>query len=148
MTRPDKTGRLPIPAFDALAEGKDAGWSEELLLDLLFLREQLSEVYIRKYPLMAAIEVGPIIWPDASFLTDAHGVPHMRVCCIVANLSSSKGVVYDTDVVFFSKLHQRYSQIGIGELMGVLVCTQTQTDTIYVFERYGLKPQYIYIHIH
>jgi hypothetical protein len=50
LTRPGKTGRLPIPAIDALAEGKDAGWSEDLLSDLSFLREQLAEVHIRKYP--------------------------------------------------------------------------------------------------
>jgi hypothetical protein len=50
LTRPGKTGRLPIPAIDALAEGMDAGWSEDLLSDLSFLREQLSEIHIRKYP--------------------------------------------------------------------------------------------------
>ena len=132
LTRPGKTGRLPIPAIDALAEGKDAGWSEDLLSDLSFLREQPAEVHIRKYPLMAAIEVGPRVWSDASFSVDAHGIPHMRVCCIIANGSTAKGVVYDTSVRFFSMLASRKSQIGIGELMGVLVFSQTLSVTISV----------------
>ena len=42
LTRPGKTGRLPIPHIDAIAEGKEFGWSEGLLRDLAFLRERLS----------------------------------------------------------------------------------------------------------
>lgn len=121
LTRPGKTGRLPIPHIDAIAEGKEFGWSEGLLHDLSFLREQLDAVHIRKYPLLPSLDIGPRFWSDASFSIDAHGVPHMRICCIIATTSASQGVVYDTDQKFFSKLCKRSSYIGIGELMGVLV---------------------------
>jgi hypothetical protein len=120
LTRPGKTGRLPIPHIDAIAEGKEFRWSEGLLQDLMFLREQLDAVHIRKYPLLPSLNIGPRFWSDASY-SIVDGRPYMRVCCIIATTSAAQGIVYDTDQEFFGKLCKRSTYIGIGELMGVLV---------------------------
>jgi hypothetical protein len=104
-----------------LQKARNLGGQKGLLQDLSFLREQLDAVHIRKYPLLPSLDIGPRFWSDASYSVDAHGTPHMRVCCIIATTSASQGVVYDTDQQFFGKLCKRSSYIGIGELMGVLV---------------------------
>jgi hypothetical protein len=120
LTRPGKTGRLPIPSIDAIAENRNFGWSEGLEADLLFLRQQLASKHIRKYRLTNSIVLAPRLWSDASFSV-INGRPFMRICCICATTSAAKGIVYDTDEAFFRKLCTRKSQIAVGELMGVMI---------------------------
>ena len=120
LTRPGKTGRLPIPSIDAIAESREFGWSEGLEADLLFLRRQLAAKHIRKYRLINCITEAPRMWSDASY-SIINGKPFMRICCICATTSAARGIVYDTNDAFFQKLCTRKSQIAVGELMGVMV---------------------------
>ena len=66
-TRPGRTGRLPMPYLSDIADGKAAGWSKGLEVDLSFARLQLDSKHVRHYPLLPSIEIGPRVWSDASF---------------------------------------------------------------------------------
>ena len=94
LTRPVKTGRLPIPFLDALAEGKSEGWSVQLQEDLEFMRAQLDEIHQRKYPLLTSINSGPRLWSDASF-SIIEGKPWMRICSFRA-INSHADVITPT----------------------------------------------------
>ena len=60
----------------------------------------------------------------------------MRICCIIGTKSPSQGAVYDTNQQFFSQLCTRSTQIGFGELMGVLVHPAT---LIVMTDIYGIR---------
>jgi hypothetical protein len=130
LTRPGKTGRLPIPFLDALAEGKSSGWSLQLQEDLEFMRAQLDELHHRKYPLLTCINSGPRLWSDASF-SIIDGRPWMRICSICASNSHAEGIVFDITDEFFARLCQRKTQINVGELLGMLVAFPTFAKYLY-----------------
>ena len=49
-TRVGKTGRIPIPRIDAIAEGKENAWSVDLESELAFVKQQLGLPHVRPYP--------------------------------------------------------------------------------------------------
>jgi hypothetical protein len=118
-TRPGRNGRLPTPSLNLIADGKAAGWSPGLELDLRFVLNELEKVHERRYPLMANVALGPRIWSDASF-SQCEGVMKMRICTIVATESHAEGIVTDAPNDLFEALVERSTQITVGELLGIL----------------------------
>ena len=118
-TRPGRTGRLPIPFINEIADGKATGWSIGIQRDLLYVLDELQMEHKRDYPLCATLDIGPRVWSDASYSV-CHDTKHMWVCTIVANRSQAEGIVWDTSPELFCALVQRETQITAGELMGII----------------------------
>ena len=82
-TKPGRTGRVPMPFINLIADNKATGRSDGLELDLRFVLIELQGKHVRPYPLLSSVTLGPRAWSDASF-SIVDGRIHMQICCIVA----------------------------------------------------------------
>ena len=120
FTRPGRTGRVNYARLSAIADGWESCWSDALALELNFMLEELGFTHRRDYPLVPCVGNGARCWTDASF-EPGDPFPKMKMCAIVANNSSKRGVVLDAPGWFFEYFEPRLSQISVGELFAVML---------------------------